>query len=108
MRQNQLRTTRVATVAVIGTGVVAALGTATVLVIPTLHLGDQQDALNGGTTGQSQSFQQPQQGGDDGERESDDNGGFGAVNPPQQGNLAPPPGQSSGQNSGPSTHSSGS
>ena len=107
MRQNQLRTTRVATATVIGAGVVAALGTATVLVIPTLHLGDQQDALNSGTTGQSQSFQQPQQRGDDGERGSDD-GGFQSVNPPQQGTLAPPPGQSNGQNSGPSTHSSGS
>ena len=91
-RENQLRTSRAATAAVIGAGIVAALGTATVLVAPSLHLGEEQDALQGRTTGHSQTVQHTQRRGDDGER--DDDGGFTVVDPPQRGTVAPPAQQS--------------
>jgi hypothetical protein len=49
MRNQQLRTGRLARAAIVGAGLAGALGTATALVIPTLHLGSNEDAWSPAT-----------------------------------------------------------
>jgi hypothetical protein len=113
MRENQLRNSRTAANAVVGAGVLAALGTAGVLLGHTLHNGQDQSA-SGDRTSQNQTFRQTTPRGDDqrGDDQGEDDNGWTAVLPPQQ--LAPPSGQQGnqlgnpGSQSGPQTHSSGS